>query len=167
MYAADLTRKLNVPYRTVRYVLERGHAAHWIPAEPGSGHHRNLSDGQAFALAMLVTLKQAGLRMPEAEAVTRLVEEGLRTLARGLGWDPGFQPFRGELQTARTWLAEIGDAAAFRLQTDAHPSRAGVLKALPWTTWHRPRQELKGYRPCITVCINLSRLAALVAGGGS
>jgi hypothetical protein len=159
MQIGDLSRELQVERRAIRYALERGHADRWVSPAVGKGHHLDLTPGEAFALALLLTLKKAGLRLPAAEQVVSLVEEGVRTIGLALGWEPSFQPFAGNLQTDHRWVAEIGDSEAFRMATDANPSRRGKLEFFDWVTIGDRRRVLQDLRPCVTIGIDLTHLA--------
>ena len=163
MQIGQLADKLNIPVRSIGYALERGHADRWIERTPGSGFHRDLLPSEAFALGILMMLKRSGLRLPEAERIVVLIEEGFRTIAQGLGWDHQFRPFAGELQTDHQWEAEVGDGEGLRLGTDSDPSRGGEMWFSNWTTFSgRRRQELPGFLPCVTIRFDLARLCELV-----
>jgi hypothetical protein len=162
MQIGELAQRLGVPYRSVKYVLERGAADRWVKRTPGTGHHRDMSGGESFALGLLLLLKQNGLRLPFARHVVGLIEEGVRGVAQALGWESLFQPFRGELKTEHEWVVEIGDSKTVRLGTNANPSRAGRMEYFDWVTVGKRRRVLKDFQPCVTICIDLSRLAELV-----
>jgi len=161
MQIGELAARVDVPYRTIRYALERGHADRWVRGTDGSGHYRDLTDGEAFALALLLKLKLAGLRMRDAERVVELVDESLRFVASGFGWDHEFHPFLGQLRTSFQWFLEVGDGRTFRLRTNANPSRGGQMEDFPWTSIATHR-TVDGFKPCVTIGIDLTRLAALV-----
>ncbi len=162
MQIGELAERLDLPLRSIRYALERRHAKKWVEDTPGSGYHRDLSGGQAFALGLLTKIKAVGFRAPQAEHVVAFVEEGLRAVARSLGWDPGFAPFRGELETSHRWYVEVGDGRAFRLATNADPSGGGKMTEFPWVRLGKRRVELPEFEPCVSIKIDLTRLASLV-----
>lgn len=164
MRLGELVKRLDVSCREARYVLERHHADHWVQPTPGSGHHRQLTPGEAFALALLLRLRQSGLRPKDAQRVVELVEEGTRGVARQLGWDPRYRPFDGQFATEFTWLAEVGDMKAFRIVTDANPSAGRKMQELPWITLGKRRRKLEGYEACVTIRVNLNQLADLALG---
>ena len=163
MQIGQLADKLNIPVRDIGYALERGHADRWIERTLGSGFHRDLLPSEAFALGILMMLKWSGLRLPEAERVVHLIEEGFRTITQGFGWEHQFRPFAGELQTDFRWEAEVGDREGFRLGTDSDPSLGGEMCFSDWTTFSgRRRHELPGFLPCVTLRFDLARLCDLV-----
>jgi len=162
MQIGELSERLDVPYRLVRYALERGHADRWIEQYPGRGHHRDLGGGEAFALGLLLKLKQVGMRTPVAERVVGLVEEGVRTVARALCWDPGFRPFAGNLETRHRWTAEVGDFKAIRLATDANPSGGGKMTEFDWSMVGKRSKNFSDFKPCVSIKIDLTRLAAML-----
>jgi len=159
MQIGELARRIDVDYRAIRYVLERRHADSWIRAPRGRGHHRDLNTGEAFAVALLVKLKQAGLTGPKAEQFVNDVAEAVRGVARRLSWDPRFNPFAGDLVTDREWLAEVGDQRAWRILTNANPSLGGRLEVFGWFAIAKRRRALPDFRPVVVVRLDLSRLA--------
>lgn len=162
MQLGKLVKQVDASYRDAKYVLERGHADRWVRRTLGTGHHRDMSLGEAYALALLLQLKHAGLRMNDAERVVELVEESIRGVARQLSWDPRFAPFAGQLRTEFQWIAEIGDMKAYRLATDANPLKAGAMEEFDWVTLSRRRRVLTDFRPTVTVRVDLTRLVELI-----
>ena len=159
MQIGELSRKLDEHVRTLRYILERGHADQWVASTPGSGHHRDLTPGEAFALGLLVVLKRAGVGLPKAERAVDLAEGGLRFMAQQLGWEPPFRPFAGELQNDNQWVVEIGDFTGFRMATDANPSGGGGMEYFDWRQLGKSHRKLIDFQPCVITRIDLARLA--------
>src|SRR5437764_1096762 len=83
----ELCRRLEVPYRHVRYVLERGILPEGVDRSPDRGHHRVLNVPQAFWLGIVLKLKQSGVRAPIAGRVADFAMEGLRGVAQNLNWE--------------------------------------------------------------------------------
>lgn len=105
-------------------------ANQWVEGTQGSGDYRDLSPIEAFAPALFLKVREAGLRAPEAQAVVQMAKASLHSMGQRLNWDPLFQPFRGKLSTKFRWILEAGDAR-FRILTDADPSGRGRLAEYP------------------------------------
>lgn len=161
MQTGELARRLGIEPRVLRYALEQGYVDRWIVSAAGSGNHRTFTDGQVFALGLLVQVIDSGLKAPSAAKVVKILEEGLRTVACGLGWDPEFRPFDGLLHTKKLWFADIAQKSAIRLSTGANPSRGGRIEAFDWTDIESHR-TLSDFAPCVMVRIEISRFASLV-----
>lgn len=159
MTLRELVQTIDVPYRKAQTVLESGHADRWVPRGEGSGRHRDFGPAEAFAFALLMRLRTLGFATAKAAGIVTLLEEGVRTVAQGLVWDPSFHPFRGRLQTTELWLAEVGDGHLCRLGTTANPSKRG----LQWFDWtDAKRKTVQEARPLVTVRIDLAQLAKLI-----
>ena len=157
----ELCRRLDVPYRVVRYVLEEGCIPEGADLAPERGNHRLLSGGQAFWLAVLVKLKQCGFRTAVAKQIADRAQEHLRGIAQNLSYDPGFHPFRGRFQTDHQWFVEVGDAKYVRVLTSCNPSGGGQLEAYPWQRiGERKTVEVD---PVVIVGLNVARLAEMLA----
>jgi hypothetical protein len=159
----DLCRRLEVRERDARYVLEQGHVPEGIDPNPMRGNHRRFNARQAVWLAMLLKLKEAGMKTPVAAAVADYAQEAMRTVTQNLSWDWVFQPWAGRFATEYQYLVEVGDAKYIRLVTDANPSRDGLY----CFSWHKigERHVHRGkVTPCITVRLDLSRIAAMLQG---
>jgi hypothetical protein len=157
----ELCRRLDVPYRDARYVLERGHLPAGVEVAPGHGHHRQLTASQAAWLALILKLKVSGLRVPEAVQVADFAREAVRTVGQQMGWDPAFAPFDGRLETINQWYIDIGDMKSIRLVTDACPSEKG-LHQFDWTSLERPRRPSQLGAPAVILRLDLTRIAQLL-----
>src|SRR4051794_14022351 len=91
----ELCRRIDANYRDARYLLEQGLLPEGVDPEPGHGHHRRLTPAQAYWLAIVLKLKGSGVRAPLAARIADYAREAVRTVGRGLNWDPGFAPFDG------------------------------------------------------------------------
>ena len=132
MKLAEFCRRIDVPYRHARYVLEQGILPDGVADQPGRGEHRDLDPAQAFWLAIVLKLKASGVQAPVAGQVADFVREGVQGIARQLSWDPGFRPFQGGMETDRCWYVDVGDLTCLRMVTDANPSGGGRLEEFPW-----------------------------------
>jgi len=155
---------MDLPPKLVKYTLEHGHADRWVERTAGSGHHRDIAPGEAFALGLLVKLKSQGFQTGKARECVELVEEAVRGIARLLGWAPQFNPFTGDFETTQSWIADIGDRRAFRMLTDANPSGGGRLEEFGWISLGRPRRKLPDFQPEITIRIDLGLIASRFRG---
>lgn len=168
MKLGQLVRLVDGDYRSARYLLERGLADRWVRRWPGSGHHRDLKSGEAFALALLLRLRGFGFAAPQVERIVELVEQLIQRYAQKRKWDPRFAPFLGRLTADRQWFAEIGDHDGFRLVTDANPSHRGRLEATDWVSLDKRRRPrvLKGFQPVLILRMHLTQLANVIASVG-
>src|SRR3954452_17783240 len=117
----ELCRRLDVPYRHARYVLEEGILPEGVESEPERGHHRQLTPAQAFWLGIVLKLKQSAVKTPLAARIADFARLAVRSVSQNLAWDPRFSPFDGGLATEGRWYVDVGDLAYIRLATDTNP----------------------------------------------
>jgi hypothetical protein len=160
MQVGELCERLGVPYREVRYVLERGILPRGVEEKPGRGLHRDLNAGQAFWLGLVLVLKQAGVTAPLAREIADYCRMHHRGVAQHEGWDWNFQPFSGKLQTEELWLVEIADGRYMRLATTANPSHQGLYR-FPWSEIGK-NKAIENVKPVTIITVDLSRLADLL-----
>lgn len=160
MRVAELSERLKVPYRDVRYVLEQGHLPKGVEESPGKGEHRELDPAQAFWLAIVLKLKQSGLRTPLAAAIADFAKTAVHGIARGLMWEHGFQPFQGHMKTDNQWYLDVGELKYIRVATTANPSVDG-LDVMPWSVIGKS-QTVRGVDPIVVIRVDLARLARVL-----
>lgn len=160
MKLAEFCRRIDVPYRHARYVLEQGILPAGVADQPGRGEHRDLDPTQAFWLAVVLKLKASGVQAPVAGQVADFVREGVQGITRQLNWDPGFHPFVGRMDTEYRWYVDVGDLSYLRMVTDANPSGGSRLEEFPWVRLGS-RKQVKA-DPVVVLRTNLTRLAALL-----
>ncbi len=154
----EFCRLFHVPAREVRYVLERGFVPAGTAEAPSTGNHRRFGPGQAFWLAMLIKLKQSGVKVPFAALIADYAVESVRTITRNLNWDWSFQPEKGEFDTEHRYLVEFADLTYVRVVTTANPGVSGLY---PFD-WHRiqgPRTPVKDVAPIIVLQIDMTEIA--------
>jgi hypothetical protein len=157
MQIGELARKIGVPYRHARYALEQGLMPKGVEENPGRGEHRQLEPKAAFWMALLLTLKENGLRAPLAAEIAEHLRLNVRSIASNLMWDPDFDPFVGKFETKYQWCADVAQLEFVRLVTTANPSRRGHLCELPW---HEIRaRTMPNIQPVIFIRIDLAGLA--------
>jgi DNA-binding transcriptional MerR regulator len=156
MQIGELVKRIDVPYRHARYVLEEGMLPAGADENPGRGGHRQLEPKQAFWLALLLILKANGMRTRLAQQIADDLRIEVRVIAANLGWDRAFNPFVGKFETEHTWFADVAELRYLRLVTSANPSRRGLYE-LPWTEigTHKPAN----ITPVVYIRIDLARLA--------
>lgn len=164
MRVGELAQRLGVPYRDVRYVLEQGVLPPGVEGSPGRGEHRDLDATQSFWLAIVLMLKRNGVRVPDAERIADLSRHAVRGVTQNANWEWTFEPFLGRFETENEWYLDIGDLQYVRVVTTANPSVSG-LYAFPWTVL-ATRKSMKNAAPIVTLRLDLSALARLVAGDG-
>jgi hypothetical protein len=155
----ELCKRLKVPYRQVRYVLEEGIVPKGVEEAPNRGHHRTLNPQQAFWLGIVVKLKQTGVKTPLAAEIANLAERGVRDLSQNDGWDWTFHPFQGRLKTENQWYVDIGDLKYVRVASDARDPERGLVEQ-PWV--HIRARREADVDPVAIIRLNLSRLAQLL-----
>lgn len=155
----ELCQRLKVPYRHVRYVLERGFLPDGVDPSPERGNHRVLHAEQAFWLGVLLKLKQAGMKTPMAAKVADFTMRGLRAVAQNLNLDRHFAPHLGKLQTEYQWYVDIGDLRYVRIATTAEPSRR--LHEYNWILL-RTKEDARDATPIVILRLDVGRLAAML-----
>jgi hypothetical protein len=157
----ELCRRLDVPYRDVRYVLERGFLPDGAEADPGHGHYRRLTAGQATWLAIILKLKASGVRVPQAALVADFARDAVRTVGQQMGLDPDSAPFEGKPGTNRRWFIDFGDMRYIRLVIVACPAR-GDTSEYDWETLEEPHQPDPLAAPVVILRVDLTRIAQLL-----
>jgi len=156
----ELCRRLDVPYRHARYVLEEGLLPEGVDAGPERGHHRQLAPAQAFWLGIVLKLKQSAVRAPLAARIADFAKEAVRAVTQNLNWERPFSPFDGRLETEGRWYVDVGDLQYIRLATDRHPSVEGLYE-FPWRHVDR-RAEAKGVEPAVLIRVDIARIARMI-----
>jgi hypothetical protein len=157
----DLCRRLDVPYRHARYVLEEGILPEGVEPSPERGHHRQLTLAQAFWLGITLKLKQSGVRAPLAGQLTDLAIAALRSVCQNRNLDWRFAPHLGWLETDLQLFVDIADLLYLRVLADA-TSRGKGVKAFPWWSIGRQRRRPKAVDPVVIIRIDVSRLAQVL-----
>lgn len=157
MQVAELARRLAVPYRDVRYALEQGILPPGVKARPGRGEHRDLTDEQAYWLAIVLVLKRNGVRTPLAGEIATFTREAVRYYTQNLGWEHGFQPFRGQFDTRYEWYVELGDLQYIRIRTSAE-TYGDEQTATEWFPTGM-RQKATEVSPLVVLRLDLGALA--------
>ena len=156
----ELCRRLDVPYRHARYVLEEGILPEGVESEPERGHHRQLTPAQAFWLGIVLKLKQSAVKAPLAARIADFAKEAVRAVTQNLNWESTFSPFDGKLDTPHLWFVDVGDLAYIRLATDAHPGVEGLYE-FPWRYVDR-REMAPGAMPAVIIRVDIARIARLI-----
>lgn len=159
MQLGELCRRLDVPLRHGRYVLEQGIVPKGVEESPDRGNHRQLGAGQAFWLGIVLKLKEAGLKTPLARQVADFAEEGLRGITQNLNWEWPFHPFQGQLWTEQQWYIDVGDLRYIRIVTDTNPSHEGLYE-FPWSIVGK--RKTAEVRPIVILRLDVAGLARLL-----
>jgi hypothetical protein len=160
---AELCKRLDIPYRHARYVLEEGIVPRGVDPSPDRGNHRQLTPSQAFWLGIVLNLKESGVRSTLAAQIADFANEAMRGMTQRMNWDPHFSPFDGRLDSEYEWYIDIGDLTFIRVVTTAG-ERVGEVTELPWWRLGGERQDVKGVDPIVTIRLNITQLAALLRG---
>jgi hypothetical protein len=158
----DLCELLDVDQREVRYILEQGHVPKGVEENPKTGNWREFGPDHAFWLAIVVKLKQAGMKMPLAAQIADVVKQGMLRMSQNLSWDPTFLPMRGWFETDHQHFVDIGDLEFIRLVTDANPSHEGLYE-FPWQPIARRGIFDTEFRPFVVHLIDITHIASLLA----
>lgn len=156
----ELCRRLDVPYRHARYVLEEGILPEGVDPDPERGHHRQLTPAQAFWLGIVLKLKQSAVKTPLAARIADFAKEAVRAVTQNLSWEHPFSPFDGKLETENRWYVDVGDLTYIRLATDTNPSVQGLYE-FPWRYVDR-RQTAEGVVPAVLIRVDIARIARLI-----
>ena len=154
----ELCRRLNVTDRRVRYILEQGFVPRGVPEAPSTGNHRQFEPGHAFWLAMVVKLKQSGVKTPLAAEIADRATEGLRTVTQNLSWEWSFDPRAGRFDTVHQYFVEVGDLKLIRFVTDANPSEEG-LHFFPWFPITGRRKPIEAPQLFVVLRLDLTQIA--------
>lgn len=154
---SELSARIDVEERELRYALARGIVPDGIPKTPGSGHHHQFDFRQSFWLAVAVRLKAAGLKTPLAGKIVKWCERDSRA---------GFfntSSFIGQLLSEETCRLEVGDAKYVRIVSYA---KSGSPQQNRNTAWERLRKSrtCTDANPIVVVQVNLTELARLLLG---
>jgi hypothetical protein len=160
----EICRRLQIKERDARYVLEQGNVPSGVDVSPDSGTYRQFGPGQAFWMALVLKLKQAGITIPHAAKIADYAEGGLRTATQNLGQDWQFRPWMGQFDTDHQYCVEVGDLEYVRFGMDANPSGGGRFRYFDWHRIVKPGVPVKGLRPCVILRLDLTVIAQLLAG---
>src|SRR5258708_2564978 len=105
--------------RQARFVLEQGFVPKGVAERPSTGNRREFGPKHAYWLAMVLQLKNNGIKPPAAGKVADMASEGVRYITQNLSWDRTFRPFQGWFETEHEYFVDIGDLKYIRLLTDA------------------------------------------------
>lgn len=161
----ELCRRLDVPYRHARYVLEEGLLPEGVEPDPERGHHRQLTPAQAFWLGIVLKLKQSAVRTPLAARIADFAKEAVRGVTQNANWERNFSPFDGKLTTENRWYVDVGDLTYIRLVTDTNPGVEGLYE-FPWRYVDR-RETVQGVMPAVLIRVDIARIGRLIRGHGS
>jgi hypothetical protein len=162
IHLGELCRRIGVPNRHARYVLEEGFLPEGVQAGPGHGNHRLLTPSQAFWIAIVLRLKASGVQAPLAARIAEYARQALRLVTREMYLEPHFAPFDGRLETERRWAVEVGDLRYVRLVTDAVPDGAGGFQEFPWVEIGQHKHAPTGFDPMFAIRVNLARIAEVL-----
>jgi hypothetical protein len=160
----ELCRRLDVPYRQARYVLEEGLLPEGVDPEPDRGNHRQLNSAQAFWLGIVLKLKLSAVRTSLAARIADFAKHAVRGATHNLNWESTFAPFAGRFDTEHRWCVDVGDLRYIRLATDANPSVDGLFE-FPWLHVDRytPAPEAA---PAVLIRVDIARIARLLHDPG-
>jgi hypothetical protein len=159
----ELCRRIGVPYPNAKYILERGFLPEGAEANPGHGHYRKLTIGQATWLAIVLLLKVMGVRVPQAALVANFAREAVRKMVQEGGLDPDFAPFEGRLVTDRHLYVDFGDMRYIRLSTDIGPNME-LYPRVGWYMLEEPFCPVPLARPMACLRLDLTQITqSLVA----
>jgi hypothetical protein len=105
---ADFCRLFAVDDRPVRYILE-GFVPKGVDHSPNTGNRREFGPGHADWLAILLKLKQSGLKTALAAEVANFANQAIRAATNNLNWDPRFSPATGGFDRQHQYYLAIGD----------------------------------------------------------
>ena len=160
----ELCRRLDVPYRHARYVLEEGLLPEGVEPDPDRGHHRQLTPAQAFWLGIVLKLKQSAVRTPLAARIADFAKRAVRGVTQNANWERNFSPFDGDLGTENRWYVDVGDLKYIRLATDTHPDYDELFE-FPWSFIDR-HEVAQGAEPAVLIRVDIARIARLIRGHG-
>ncbi|MBL8795461.1 MAG: MerR family transcriptional regulator [Planctomycetia bacterium] len=160
MLLGELCRRLGVPYRQARYVLEEDILPPGVDPAPDRGNHRQLSSEQAFWLGIVLKLKEAGMKTPLAATMASLTA-GIFARVDLRKYDPEFEPFRGRLHARLNWYAELGDLRFIRLRAEREKPREALLDGTWFPIDGKKAKEQPS--PVVRIQVDLSQIGRLLS----
>jgi hypothetical protein len=158
----ELCRRLDVPYRQVRYILEENILPLGVDPAPARGNHRQLTAAQAFWLSMVLKLKASCVAAPQAATIADLTQGLFHKTVDTRRYDPDFAPFAGRLRAKLNWYLEIGDLRWFRVLAEQEKPLKRVFSGV-WSFWHAAFSVPEGdWTPVVSLRLDLTRLARLL-----
>lgn len=148
--------RLQIPERRARYILEQGHVPPGIEKTPDSGNHRRFHPDQALWLAVVVTLKDLGIKTPVAAEIASTTDQIIRGAPADCARN-GVQPALSQLSPP-CWL-EIAEAKYIRLIL--RELQSDWCSRMPCGHYVAAGSE---FRPRAVVRLDLSLIAQQVAG---
>lgn len=155
----EFCRRMQIPSRDARYVLERGHVPAGVEKKPATGNHRQFGPAQAMWLAIVLKLKTAGMQTGLAATVANYAADLIRGTTQNLNWDGQFHPAQGRFHTEHEYFLEVGDRKYIRMITSANPSDQGT----PWQLIGKSLRPAKDAEPYVVVRIDLALIAKKLA----
>jgi hypothetical protein len=162
MQLGEFCRRLGVPYRQARYVLEREILPPGVDRNPDRGHHRQLTPAQAFHLGMVLKLKASKITAPIAGMIAS-VTAGTFSKVDVRKYDPHFAPFEGALRARLTWYVELGDLNFLRIIGEQDDPPKLVFPGA-WMPMNVHKQPPKDFVPVVRIRVDLTRLAQMLRG---
>lgn len=157
----EFCRLFQVKYREVRYILEEGYVPDGVRRTPSTGNRREFKPDQAFWLAIVLKLKNIGLKTPLAARAADYASDGLRSVTQNLSWDWHFLPQKGWFDTDHQYYIDIGDLKFIRLLTDACPSKKGLYE-FDWHPVEGARKPVPNVRPFVILRVDLVCIAEVL-----
>ena len=157
----DFCKLFGFQDRQVRFVLEQGFVPQGVAQHPSTGNRREFRPLHAFWLAIVLHLKNSGMKTPAAAMVANMASEGVRIVTQNFNWDGKFLPLEGSFETEHQYFLDIGDLKYIRLVTDANPSHDGLYE-FPW----RPvkgQGKVHAYEPFVILRLDLTHIARVLA----
>jgi hypothetical protein len=147
--------------RQVRYVLEEGFVPKGVEHSPSTGNRREFGPGHAFWLAVVLKLKQTGLKTALAADVADFANRALRAVTQNLVWDLPFLPEEGWFDTDHQYFLDVGDLQYMRLVTDSCPSQEGLYE-FDWLSVRGGPTKITTIKPFVIVRVDLTRISKIL-----
>ena len=154
MKVGELCERLDVSYRDARYVLEEGILPKGVDENPGKGDHRDLTNDQAFWLAIVLLLKQNGVKPLIAGKIASYASSLMQyTGPDKLGYDV-FEPADGLFNTGLEWYLDIGDLRSYRMETISTLGKNKFPEIEPWRDFET-HELAQNNRPLVIIRIDI------------
>jgi hypothetical protein len=158
----DFCQLFEVEDREVRYILEEGYVPKGVADHPNTGNHREFGPESALWLAVVVKLKQSGLKTPFSAKVADFAVRGLRTVTQNLSWDPSFHPMDGWFDTRHEYFLDVGDLNYIRMATNANPS-SDELYEFDWSPIKGRHRVDRKFAPFVIFRVDLTQIARVLS----
>ena len=151
----EFCARLHLADREARYVLERGFVPAGVAKSPCTGNRRQFDPLQLLWLAIVVKLRQCGIKTSQAAEIAHFGINALKA-----------ERDRGQIKADQKCYLDVADQQYGRLRTVAARSDRGA-QPVPWCAIRGDRKVPVDFQPIVVLQIDLSEIARLLRANPS